>query len=190
MLLLSGLWGRVLTSGSGSLLVTIVVSLVIGFLEITLRLSSGQRDKFFLTILKGKKAAEELHAASSDIRGSWVILDLILENICVISASFVQYLYSITPSGEAVTVSRLAINIFSQLAIELVVGFFCLKVEAKHGVPVAKAWHQRFGGSPRDKKEFFQALFVVSVITFTFFIGNIASTKGGFIVFRDTVKGG
>jgi hypothetical protein len=177
---LSGVWGRILISSSGSLLVTLGISLVVGILEVSLRLSSGFRDKIVIRLIKGAEAANAMHRKSAALRANLILLDLIVEQAAVISSSITQYELggagSSTHSG-----GRLVLSIFVQLAIEIFVGAACIIFEERQGVPITKVYRERFRAENKtEAKTYVLGVATLTAILFFFFILTYGVSDGGF----------
>lgn len=186
IMVIASSYGRFLIATSSSLLVTLLISLAVGFIECALRLSSGRRDWFVMRLFRGREAADLLFKDERVklLRAELVPMDMIIEHQSIISSSVMQYVFQLTnSSGAVVTFGRLLGNLFGQVLLELLVGFIVAVLEEMHSkVPVIETWNNRANG---HKKRFFFGQATVSFVLYYYFLCSVCVPNVGFLSHRE-----
>lgn len=181
VLVLSSQYGRFLIAAASRYYETIILALVVGAIECSLRLSSGKRDWILYRIFKGREAADAIlnDPPKRAFRARLVALDAIVECNSIITGSVVQYVFQYASTeGEGVSFGRLLANIFGQLAIEAVVSTTIAILEEREAkVPVRKEWYERGGGNTRV---YFWGHGLMCVNLFFYFVTSLTAPGGSY----------
>jgi hypothetical protein len=140
------MYGRFLISAMDTSAATWIVSILVGFVEIGLRVSVYWRDSRARNLarkLTHRKRRRLEHETMRDIElySNLASVDIVAENGSIVVSAAMLYFFAGMPAGRAVG------DLAMQLVIEFVVDWVCVMVETSHGLRVVEMWQLRGGVS-------------------------------------------
>ncbi len=184
IMIVASLYGRFLITAAGNTANMAVVSTLVAFLEVFLRLSAGRRDRLIARMIKGKAYADEMFKKRSgdSFRTDLILFDLVAEQCSILSMSVTVFLFQITSVAGGMSIERWITSLVVQVGIEFITTVLVILVERHFAkIDVVKGWRDR-----RPKAWAYLAyLSSSSFVMGIFVLYSITHTKSGILAYRD-----